>query len=307
MGWLSRAKSWVASKCNSLKSTASSIVDKVKETCSKVWNAFTGKHYTDEAEAIHDEINERYDKARANYQEAVQQISQEIQEKVSKINLNKKEIYEKQFERFKSIANRIHNVTVKGLPFEDFFDGSIYELNKNQEIRSKENLILIDFDQMGFLETAGMILTLGFFSRKKAKESLERVKQERERVFEEIEKMKAQQTKLEVVSESIDNVVNYFEQLIKNYSSLLDRFEFGIQSQRVKQSSDASNVFSLKLDFKLLPIVHLEEFQALFNLSIVLKQMANLGYLSSEGEVIVKDVEASELLFQKVTEAKLSA
>ena len=168
-------------------------------------------------------------------------------------------------------------------------------------------MILIDFDQMGFLETAGMILTLGFFSRKKAKESLERVKQERERVFEEIEKMKAQQTKLEVVSESIDNVVTYFEQLIKSYSSLLDRFEFGIQSQRVKQSSDASNVFSLKLDFKLLPIVHLEEFQALFNLSIVLKQMANLGYLNSEGEVIVKDVEASELLFQKVTEAKLSA
>jgi len=292
---------------NCVKSTVSSAVDKVKETKSKVWNAFTGKHYTDEAEAIHDEINERYDKARANYQEAVQQISQEIQEKVSKINLNKKEIYEKQFERFKSIANRIHNVTVKGLPFEDFFDGSIYELNKNQELRSKEDLILIDFDQMGFLETAGMILTLGFFSRKKAKESLERVKQERERVFEEIEKMKAQQTKLEVVSESIDNVVTYFEQLIKSYSSLLDRFEFGIQSQRVKQSSDASNVFSLKLDFKLLPIVHLEEFQALFNLSIVLKQMANLGYLNSEGEVIVKDVEASELLFQKVTEAKLSA
>jgi hypothetical protein len=198
-------------------------------------------------------------------------------------------------------------VTVKGLPFEDFFDSSIYEINKSEGLRKKDELVLIDFDQMGFVETAGMILTLGFFSRKKAKESLERVKQERERVFEDIEKMKAQQVKLSVVSKSIDSVVDYFAQLIRNYSILLDRFEFGIQSQRVKQLSNSDNVYNLKLDFKVLPVAHIEEFQALFNLSIVLKQMANLGYLNKEGEVVDEDIKMSEMLYHKVTEAKLSA
>ncbi|WP_350587149.1 DNA repair protein [Pseudoalteromonas sp. 3-MNA-CIBAN-0064] len=307
MSWFSKAKSWASSVCSSIKNTVSKVADKVKETCSKVWNAFTGKHYTDEAEAIYDEINERYDKARSEYQEAVKVIGKEIDEKISKINLNKKEIYENQFERFKLVASRIHNVTVKGLPFEDFFDSSIYEINKSEGLRKKDELVLIDFDQMGFVETAGMILTLGFFSRKKAKESLERVKQERERVFEEIEKMKAQQVKLSVVSKSIDSVVDYFAQLIRNYSILLDRFEFGIQSQRVKQLSNSDNVYNLKLDFKLLPVAHIEEFQALFNLSIVLKQMANLGYLNKEGEVVDEDIKMSEVLYHKVTEAKLSA
>ncbi|MGO3445683.1 MAG: DNA repair protein, partial [Pseudoalteromonas distincta] len=133
------------------------------------------------------------------------------------------------------------------------------------------------------------------------------VKQERERVFEEIKKMEAQQVKLSVVSKSIDSVVDYFAQLIMNYSILLDRFEFGIQSQRVKQLSNSDNVYNLKLDFKLLPVAHIEEFQALFNLSIVLKQMANLGYLNKEGEVVDEDIKMSEVLYHKVTEAKLSA
>jgi hypothetical protein len=56
-----------------------------------------------------------------------------------------------------------------------------------------------------------------------------------------------------------------------------------------------------------LPVAHIEEFQALFNLSIVLKQMANLGYLNKEGEVVDEDIKMSEMLYHKVTEAKLSA
>jgi gas vesicle protein len=307
MSWLSRAKSWASSVCNKIKKTVASTVNKVKQTCSKVWNSFTGKHYSDEAEALYDEINERYDKARTEYQQAVKSLADDIEAKVSRLNLCKQEIYQKHFGRFISIASRIHNVTVKGLPFAELFDSSIYEVNQHNTLRAKDDLVLINFDQMGFIETAGMILSLGFFSRKKAKESLERVKQERERVFEEIQKMKTQQTKLLVVSESIDNVVEYFDVLIKSYSSLLDRFEFGIQSQRVKLMANADNVFNLKLDFKLLPIVHIEEFQALFNLSIVLKQMANLGFLNSDGEIVATDITTSEMLYLKVTDAKLSA
>ena len=120
-------------------------------------------------------------------------------------------------------------------------------------------------------------------------------------------KMQAQKKKLNVIVESIDNVVEYFDKLIISYSSLLDRFEFGIQSQRVKQMAHSSNLFNLKLDFKLMPIVHIEEFQSLFNLSIVLKQMASLAYLSTEGEVVDKDIHTSQQLVIKATESKLCA
>ena len=35
--------------------------------------------------------------------------------------------------------------------------------------------------------------------------------------------------------------------------------------------------------------------------------MANLGYLNKEGEVVDEDIKMSEVLYHKVTDAKLSA
>lgn len=299
--------STVKSVCRSVCDTVSHVYDTVKEKCSKVWNAFTGKHYIDEAESIYDEINERYKKSKIEYEDVVKEIGESIESKIRHLNTFKTDIYQNHFKRFISVASRLHNVTVKGVPFEELFDDSILEIKKETGVRKKEDLFLIDFDKMGFFDTAGMILSLGFFSRKKAKESLEQVRQERTRVDAEIVEMAAQQTKLKVVAESIDNVVEYFEQLIANYEALLGRFEFGIQTQRFKQMSQADNIFSLKLNFKHMPIVHIEEFQALFNLSIVLKQMANLGYLNATGEIVEDDKKAADYLFEQVIASKICA
>ncbi|MCL1049385.1 DNA repair protein [Shewanella abyssi] len=299
--------SWAASKCRSIKNAVSNVIDKVKETVSKVWNAFTGKYYTDEAEAIYDEINEKYKKSKIEYEDAVKIMGENIESKISHLNNFKSDIYQNHFKRFITIASRLHNVTVQGVPFAELFDDSILEIKNETGVSHKQDLFLIDFNKMGFLDTAGMILTLGFFSRKKAKESLEKVKQEQIRVNAEIEAMKSQQKKLAVIAESIDNVVEYFEQLIANYEALLARFEFGIQTQRFKKMSQADNVFELKLNFKHMPIVHIEEFQALFNLSIVLKQMATLGYLNAAGELIEDDKKAAVSLFEQAVALKVCA
>ncbi|WP_394389206.1 hypothetical protein [Shewanella woodyi] len=68
-----------------------------------------------------------------------------------------------------------------------------------------------------------------------------------------------------------------------------------------------SDVFAHKLDFKLLPVVHLEEFRALFNLSIVLKQMANLGYLSDSGEFIETDRKKAKAVYEMSKSQSLCA
>ncbi|MFS1437038.1 DNA repair protein [Shewanella sp. 10N.286.48.A6] len=300
MGLWSSFKSGCSKVWNSGKKLVSECVDKVKTVCTKVWNAFTGKNYTDEAEALLAEINERYDKARSKYQAAVKGIGDDIEDKVSKINSFKTDIYNHHFKRFINVSSRLKNVTVKGQPFGELFDDSILDVKDTSGVSSKKDLILIDFNKMTFIDTAAMIFTLGIFSRKKAKESLEKVKQEEVRVYEEITKLESQSKKLQVISESVDNVIGYFGSLIRNYEALLNRFEYGIQTQRFKQMANSENIFSHNLDFKLIPIVHIEEFHALFNLSIVLKQMATLGYLSENGEVIDKDESLAESLSIKV-------
>lgn len=106
--------------------------------------------------------------------------------------------------------------------------------------------------------------------------------------------MNSQIVKAQKILDSIDNVSEYFTELIKNYSKILDRFEYGIKSQIQKNILRGNKLDNGKLNFKMMPIVHIQEFQALFNLSIVLYQMASLGYLSESGEIKDEDIKSLE-------------
>lgn len=299
-----RLGSWAASKISSVVDkvvdVAKRITDKVIEKGSKCWNAFTGKATFDRAERLYQEISDRYDKKKREYELATELLIKDIDSQVSAINHFKQDIYGVQFKRFVSLANRLHNVTVKGQPFEELFDDAILEAKTTAAVEHREKLFLIDFNKFDLVRVASYVLTLGFYSRKKAKQTLLKVQEEEVRIDEEIAKMESHQRQLQVVGKSIDGVVEYFDVLINNYSKLLDRFEYGIQSQRHKQMALSDEIFALKLDFRLIPIAHIEEFQALFNLSIVLKQMANLGYLSENGKLKPKDSQQAKALFEKV-------
>jgi len=117
--------------------------------------------------------------------------------------------------------------------------------------------------------------------------------------------MKSQITNINVVLKSINSVAKYFTVLIQNYTKLLDRFEYGISSQIFKTVLKKQVLKDGKLDFKLMPILHIEEFQALFNLSIVLKQMATMGYLTDECEINKNDQKVFNDIQYKIEQIEL--
>jgi len=295
--------SWAASKLKKMKDkvidTAKAVKNKVTETVSKAWGSFTGKTNADKAEALYAEISERYDKETKLYEKEVSEISNRIDLQIKTINRVKKEIYDTHFTRFVSIANRMHSVTIKGQPFDELFDDEIFNIKKEVSITKKDNLVLINFDKFSFVRAASYVFTLGFYSRKKAKESLLKVQEEESKINDEIRKMKSQIVKLAVIEGSISQVVSYFDTLVMNYEKLLNRFEYGVQSQRNKLMLQSENIISHKLNFKMMPTVHLEEFFALFNLSIVLKTMSTLGYLTDAGTIVDGEAEKSKALFEK--------
>ena len=233
------------------------------------------------------------------YEKSIADIGNRIDSKVKTINSVKQEIYDIHFKRFISIANRMHSVTIKGQPFDELFDDKIFNVKQEISISKKNDLILINFDKFSFVRAASYVFTLGFYSRKKAKESLLKVQEEESKINDEIAKMKSQVIKLTVIEESISQVVNYFDVLVSNYEELLNRFDYGVQSQRNKLMLQSGNIISHKLDFKMMPTVHLEEFFALFNLSAVLKAMSSLGYLTDTGTVVEGEAEKSLELFEK--------
>ncbi|TKB48448.1 DNA repair protein [Ferrimonas sediminicola] len=278
----------------------SRVVDRVKTAGAKAWNAVTGKDKFLEAKRLHEELMERYQRQQQLYREQVEARSQAIEGRLKAINGFKQQIFDSQFPRFIALGNRLHNVRVAGSHFEEFFDNKLMEVACASGVRSRAELFEIDFDNLGFREVALSVLTLGFYSRRRAKESLQQVKDEAVRIEEEFAKMEAQLAKIAVVEQSIGQVELYFDQLIANYGRLLDRFEYGINSQRILQLGMDPQLFAGKLDFRLLPVAHIQEFQALFNLSVVLKRMAQMSYLSRDGAIIEGQATEAAALFDRV-------
>lgn len=306
-GWIGRAWNAVV---DTVKSVAKTVVNAIKNpigTVAKVWNGITGKDTFDVAEALMKEIEDRYDKAKLKYEKEIQIILPQLESKINTINYHKKDIFENHFERFKKVANRLHNLNIEGRNFLEYFDDSITEIKVHNGAKSKSELYQIDFNNLGLKDIAFGILTLGFFTRKKAKQTLIKVQEEEKRIDEEIEKMTSQVKKLQVILNSIDNVAEYFIVLIQSYSKLLDRFSYGVSSQILKATLNNQKLDNGQLNFKLIPIVHIEEFQALFNLSIVLKQMATMGYLNQDGEIDEKDINSINDIKFKMEQIKVLA
>lgn len=281
---------WAGTKrlINEIKDIAVDIVENPK----KVWNAITGRTKFEQAEELLKEIEKKLSIAKLNYDKNILEVANRIEEKVSKINYHKKDIYNNHFIRFVRLGNKLHNISIKGRNFLEYFDESIIKSKEWKGIKDKKELYQIDFNNLKFTEIVLGFLTLGFSTRKKANQTLLNVQDEETRINHDIQEMESQITKAKVILESIDNVEEYFTVLIQNYSKLLDRFEYGIKSQIQKNILKGNKLDNGKLNFKMIPIAHIEEFQALFNLSIVLKQMTSLGYLTEEGQIDNKDIES---------------
>ncbi|MEA2029620.1 MAG: DNA repair protein [Campylobacterota bacterium] len=312
------SKVWGACKSIAKKTVevVSDAYDYVKEKGSKLVGAITGKNTFNEAEDLLQKIEDRYDKAKFQYEKDVKEISSQLEVKINTINYHKKDIFDNHFDRFKTIGDRLHNINIEGKNFLEYFDDNITKIKKLEALKDRSELYgkskdgevdAIDFNNLSLYDIAEGFLTLGFMSRKRANKSLYNVKKEVCVVCSNIVKMKSQVRKLKVVEKSIDNVAEYFEVLIENYSKLLDRFGYGVSSQILKENLDNKKLENGKLDFKLMPIVHIEEFQALFNLSIILKQMATMGYLTEDGKIEDKDIEAVNDIKYKIEQLEILA
>lgn len=164
---------WVSNK---LRDTKDYMVDKIEDTSayisakgSKVFNGITGKATFLEAEKLYREIEEEYTRKNNEYKKKISDIGKEIEEKVSNINYHKEDIYLNHFERFKKLGDKLHNISINGKHFLEYFDDSIIRINNQNGIRSKEDIYKIDFNNLKFTEIAFAVLTLGFYTRKKAK------------------------------------------------------------------------------------------------------------------------------------------
>lgn len=275
------AASWVKEK---VKSAASWVGDKVKSAASavktgvtNVWNKFTGKETFDKAKKLYDEIEAKYNRRKQKFESDVNDYVDRIEKRVASINRSKEKIKRELFPQMAEQLKKIKDIQVS----EDFTtEKYLHEVLKLDSLREKDQLFKIDFDKHKFKTSMQAIFTLGFFTRKKAKESLYAVEEEEGKINTEIAKMDAETAKLKAIEMSLENVEGYFTSLIELYENMLVRLDNSVNFLYVRCLSFVHKLVQKEMSIRKLPVMQQKEIEAIITASHILKKMTDAQLLS---------------------------
>lgn len=270
---------WVGSKISAAKEWVSEKVTSVKEKVTNVWNKFTGKKTFEEAEALYNKITEKYNSRRNRFETEVEDYTNRIEKHVEFINRSKEKIKRELFPDMAQKMKKIKDITVS----DDFsVEAYMAAALSFDRVRSKSELYKIDFNKHKFKTTFQAICTLGFYTRKKAKETLYAIEEEEKKIDTEIAKMDAEIVKLKAIEESLDNVEHYFTALIELYENLLIRLDNSVNFLYVRCMSFAHKLVHQEMSIRRLPVMQQKEVEAIITASKILKAMTDAQIMSIE-------------------------
>ncbi len=258
---------------------AKKVFNATKEAVSNVWASITGKSNFDKAEQLYDETAKLYESKQLEFRTEVDKLIFSIEESVRCINEAKHKI---KSELFVKMATELEKI--KDIRFDKDFAFEIYkgEALNFEGMNSKSQLYKIDFSKTKTKVLA--VLTLGFSSRKKARETLYAVQEERKKIEHEIAKMHSELDKLRLVDKSLKNVAYYFTSLTDLYEQLLIRLNNSVHYLYYKCLHFANKVVSQGMSIKLLPSIQQKEIEAIITASKILKKMAETQILTIEDQ-----------------------
>lgn len=264
-----------------IASGAKAIANGVKKVAARV----SGKDKFEEAQRLYDEISKRYNEKREHFQKEIERITALIEEHVKSINDSKRMIKR---ELFPAMANKISKIKDIRISDEYSVEEYIESVLNVDSIRSREQLFTIDFNAHKVKTTFQAIFTLGFYTKKKAKETLYNVKEEEAKINSEISRMDSELNKINIIEKSIKQVADMFTSVIEMYNNLLIRLDSSINYLLVRSLAFAHQIVGKQMSVKVLPKMQQKEVEAIVTASKILKTMTETQLLSVEKQ---KDVE----------------
>ncbi len=284
-GFIRKVGSAIASGVKKVGSAIASGAKAAANGVKKVAARISGKDKFEEAERLYDEISKRYNEKRENFQKEIERITSLIEEHVKSINDSKRMIKR---ELFPAMANKISKIKDIRISDEYSVEEYIESVLNVDTIRSREQLFTIDFNAHKVKTTFQAIFTLGFYTRKKAKETLYNVKEEEAKINSEISRMDSEINKIYIIEKSIKQVADMFTSVIEMYNNLLIRLDSSINYLLVRSLAFAHQIVGKQMSVKVLPKMQQKEVEAIVTASKILKTMTETQLLSVEKQ---KDVE----------------
>lgn len=284
-GFIRKVGSAIASGAKKVGSVIASGAKAVANGVKKVAARVSGKDKFEEAQRLYDEISKRYNEKREHFQKEIERITALIEEHVKSINDSKRMIKR---ELFPAMANKISKIKDIRISDEYSVEEYIESVLNVDSIRSREQLFTIDFNAHKVKTTFQAIFTLGFYTRKKAKETLYNVKEEEAKINSEISRMDSELNKINIIEKSIKQVADMFTSVIEMYNNLLIRLDSSINYLLVRSLAFAHQIVGKQMSVKVLPKMQQKEVEAIVTASKILKTMTETQLLSVEKQ---KDVE----------------
>jgi hypothetical protein len=271
-----------------ISSATTDAVKAFKSAGAKMLAKLTGKEKYEEAMRRYKVLSERAEQAMAEHHEYLKQVFREMEQLIAEINARKRKLYEEQFVRFVVSAGRYaHWELPKELVIE-----SVSELgNPEIHLRDWNDLKLIDFDNEKFKTYALSLLTLGFWTRKRAKETLLKVKEEEKALDYELAKLSAERVRHNLVLKALEQVSDYLQELTCLYERVLRDVEFSTVMLANSMELTGLGVHRPCLNAFYLPKHHLLCLMAADKLTRILHDMAGRRYLNQSGEELCQVLE----------------
>ena len=232
------------------------------------------------ADKMYEDVMRRFEAHKAYFEKEVDNFSSEIEAQVKSINSSKETIKTELFPAFAEKMKKLKDITVSDEYLKEYFSGTTLKVDS---MKSKADLYLIDFKKNPFKSNSLAIVTLGFYTRKKAKETLERVKEEKKRLEEEMARMDSELVKLRNIKQALELIAEYYLSLIELYRALLNRLDNSVNFLMIRCISFAHKLVREQMSIKLLPKSQQAEIMAMVSISKVLKSMVDKN-ITMEGK-----------------------
>ena len=244
----------------------------VAAAISRGYKSFSGQATFEEADRMYEDIRKRFDEHKAYFEREVNNISSQIDKHVQSINKSKETIKTDLFPAFAEKMRVLKDVKVEQVFLKELFEGSTLKVDS---MKSKADLYLIDFKKNPIKSNALAIISLGFYTRKKAQETKERVIEEKKRLEEEMVRMDSELTKLRAIREALEIIANYYSSMIELYVALLTRLDNSINFLMIRCISFEHKLVYEQMSIKLLPKSQQAEIMAMVSISLIMKAMVD--------------------------------
>lgn len=237
-----------------------------------LYKSYTGQATFEEADQMYDDISKRFEEHKKNLEKEVDTLSIQIETQVKLINKSKETIKKDLFPTFVNKMRKLKDIPISDEYLKEYFTGTTLQVDS---IKAKADLFLIDFKKNPFKNNALAIISLGFYTRKKAKETLEKVREEKKLIEEEMARIDSELTKIRNIKKALELIAEYYLSLIEVYRFLLNRLDNSVNFLMIRCISFTKKLVREEMSIKLLPISQQAEIMAMVTISKVLKTMVD--------------------------------